>query len=148
MKITICGSIAFYDEMQKIKEKLNTLGHNVDLPPIEVEDDKGGMISVKKFYDIRKSSVGLNTEWVNKRKKEAMKKHFDKVAWADAVLILNYTKNDIPNYIGANTFLEIGVAFYLNKVIYLLNSIPETNYQEEVCGMDPIILNGDLSKIK
>ena len=41
-----------------------------------------------------------------------------------------------------------GHNFYLKKKIYLLNEIPELPYKEEILGMKPVILNGDLSKIK
>ena len=33
MKITICGSIAFFDEMLKVKEDLESRGHTVQIPP-------------------------------------------------------------------------------------------------------------------
>ena len=44
--------------------------------------------------------------------------------------------------------MEMGVAFYLHKKIFLLNPIPEISYREEILGMKPIIINGDLSLIK
>jgi len=37
MKITICGSIAFYKEMEEVKEQLEKLGHEVKLPPSQFE---------------------------------------------------------------------------------------------------------------
>jgi hypothetical protein len=73
--------------------------------------------------------------------------HFDKVEWSDAILVLNYCKNGVDNYIGANTLLEMGLAFHLNKNIYLLNEIPELSYKEEILGMFPIVINNDLAKI-
>ena len=76
-----------------------------------------------------------------------MRKHFDKVAWSDAILVLNYDKNKIEGYVGANTLMEMGLALHLNKRIYLLNPMPEISYKEEILGMKPIIINGDLSKI-
>ena len=63
-------------------------------------------------------------------------------------MIANYDKNNIKGYIGGNTLMEMGLAFFLKKKIYLLNEIPELSYKEEILGVLPIILNGDLSKIK
>ncbi|MDD5750580.1 MAG: hypothetical protein PHU56_02945 [Candidatus Pacebacteria bacterium] len=146
MKITICGSIAFFDEMTGVKKDLELLGHEVKLPPVEIPNEQGEMISIKEYYRQRKESK-TEIGWIWDRKEWAIRTHFDKVAWADVVLILNYTKNDIENYIGGNTFLEMGVAFYLKKPIYLLNPIPETSIKEEVLGMKAIVINGDLSKI-
>jgi len=146
MKITICGSIAFFDEMLDIKGKLEQLGNEVEMPPVEIEDGKGNLISIKEYYKIRKNTEG-NEEWVWDRKKWAMRKHFDKVSWSDAILVLNYDKNDIKGYVGGNTFLEMGLALHLGKKIYLLNSIPEMPHKEELLGMKPIVINKDLTKI-
>ncbi len=147
MNITICGSIAFYDEMLDIKKKLEQLGHQVKLPPFEVKDENGNMIPVKEYYSKRKAETN-DTSWIWDRKEEAMRLHFQKVEWGDAVLILNHDKNDIPNYVGANTLLEMGLAFHLNKKLFLLNDIPEISYKEEILGMKPIVINDDLTKIK
>jgi len=147
MNITICGSIAFYDKMLDIKKKLEQLDYQVKLPPFEVKDENGNMISVKEYYSKRKAEIN-DASWIWDRKEEAMRLHFQKVEWCDAVLILNYDKNDIPNYIGVNTLLEMGFAFHLNKKLFLLNEIPEISYKEEILGMKPIIINNDLTKIK
>lgn len=146
MKITICGSIAFYHEILKTKEELEKMGHEVKLPPSQLEDGNGNPISALQYYEIRKTSSG-NEAWVWDRKEWAMKKHFDKIVWSDAILVLNYDKNKIEGYVGANTLMEMGLALYLNKKIYLLNSIPEISYKEEILGAKPIIINGDLNKI-
>jgi len=147
MKITICGSIAFYEKMEEVKKELEKAGHIVDLPPLEIEDEKGNYISVQDYYKLRKSSRD-DAKWIWERKREAMKMHFDKIVWGDCILVLNYEKNDIKGYIGANTLMEMGLALHINKPIYLLNEIPQMNYREEILGMQPVILNGDLSKIK
>jgi len=147
MKVTICGSIAFYDEMLSIKEKLKEMEHEVELPPFEIKDDSGNMIPVKEYYQKRKSA-GENIQWIWDRKGEAITEHFNKVVWSDAILVLNYDKNNIKGYVGGNTLMEIGLAFFLKKKIYFLNQIPELPYKEEILGMRPIILNNDdLSKI-
>jgi hypothetical protein len=151
MKITLCGSIAFHDEMKELKTKLVALGHEVDLPPSEVPDENGTLIPVKKYYEIRKAAEkekGSDDSWIWDLKKVAMENHFAKVASADVILVTNFTKNNIPNYIGANTLLEMGLAFYLNKKIYLLNPIPEISYKEEILGMKPIVIVGNFSLIK
>lgn len=147
MNITICGSIAFYDGMLEVKKDLEQLGHQVKLPPFEIKDEEGNMIPIKEYYSRRKAETN-DTSWIWDRKEEAMKMHFQKVEWSEAVLILNYEKNNIPNYVGANTLLEMGLAFHLNKKLFLLNDIPEISYKEEILGMKPIVINNDLTKIK
>ena len=68
---------------------------------------------------------------------------------ADALLVANYDKHGIKNYIGGNSFLEMGFAHVLNQKLYLLNPVPEMpHYKTEIIAMRPTIINGDLSKIK
>ena len=74
--------------------------------------------------------------------------HFDKITWADVILVTNYDKNNITGYIGGNTLMEMGVAFFLNKPIYLLNQIPDMSYKEEVLGMKPVVIDGNFGLIK
>jgi hypothetical protein len=146
MKITICGSIAFQDEILSVKERLERLGHEVKIWPLKVKGEKGQLISVKEYYKIRRAANN-DEKWVWDRKAEAVMEHFDKVAWSDAILVANYDKNDVKGYIGGNTLMEMGLAFFLKKKIYLLNEVPELPYKEEILGVKPIILNGDLTKI-
>ena len=147
MKITICGSIAFVNEMLSIKKQLEELGHKVKMPPVEVKDGDGNLISAIEYYKLRKKTTGESKNWVWDRKEWAMKKHFDKVVWSDAIFVLNCDKNNIKGYVGANTFLEMGLAFHFGKKIYMMNSIPEISYKEELLGMKPIVIKGDLSKL-
>ena len=146
MKITLCGSIAFYPEMTEIKNKLETAGHEVKLPPTKIKDGKGNLITVEEYYEIRKSAPA-SEKWVWDQKSRSINEHFAKEEWADAILVTNFDKKNISGYIGGNTLMEMGVAFFLKKKIYLLNPIPELSYTEEILGMNPIIINGDISKI-
>ena len=147
MKITICGSIAFQDKILSVKEKLEKAGHEIGIWPSEVKGEDGQSIPVQEYYKIRRAAAN-NEKWVWDRKAEAILEHFEKVAWADAILVTNYDKNDIKGYIGGNTLMEMGLAFFLKKKIYLLNEIPELSYKEEILGLKPILLGGNLSKIK
>lgn len=146
MNITICGSIAFYEQMQAVKKQLEELGHTVLLPPTHVKDKDGNMITVAKYYEIRKAS-DANEEWIWVRKKEAILTHYKKIDESEAILVTNYDKNDVKGYIGTNTLMEMGVALYTNKKIFLLNNIPTCQATEEVKGMQPIVLRGDLHQI-
>lgn len=145
MKITICGSIAFIDKMVEIKKELETFGHEVCIPPQERINGDGATITSKEYYTIR-HMAGPEEAWVWDVKEKAILEHFEKVAWSDAILVVNYDKNAIPGYIGANTLIEMGLALYLKKRIYLLFQIPELSYTEEIRGMKPIVLDGRLDQ--
>ncbi|MBZ1348330.1 MAG: hypothetical protein KYQ20_00990 [Candidatus Nealsonbacteria bacterium] len=142
MKITICASAKFAKRMIETKKILERKGHEVLLPEM-AESFAAGKINLDNFK-------GGRTDANFKKKHDLVRKHFEEVAKGDAILVLNYDRDESnKNYIGGNTFAEMAIAFYLNKPIYLLNSVPEyVSYTEEIKSMDPIILNGDLSKIQ
>jgi hypothetical protein len=84
-----------------------------------------------------------------KRKTFLMKHHFKKIIDSDAILILNYEKKEVPGYIGGAVLMEMTVAFLNKKPIYILNPISEElNIKEEIFGLCPKFLNGDLNLIK
>jgi nucleoside 2-deoxyribosyltransferase len=121
MIITICASIKFYSQILEVKKLLEEMNHEVLIPPNRVKNDQGESISVLEYYQTRKNDVenNINKDWVWQRKREAIEWHFEKVHKADVILVLNYDKNGIANYVGGNTLMEMGVAFWLKKPIYL-----------------------------
>ncbi len=136
MKIVICGSMRFSKEMLEVKEKLIDIGHEVILPKHSEEYAKTGISDFE---------TGESTQ--NKIKNDLIRDYFKVINNSDAVLIVNQD-TDITNYIGGNSFLEMGFAHALNKKIFILNNIPEMSYTDEIVAMQVIALNGDLSRIK
>ncbi len=146
MKITLCGSTAFISEMEKVAKDLEALGHEVKFPPVRFMDGDGKEWQTKDYYVFKKTQPFKDESFL-KNHTERIGAHFEKVAWADAILVTNFDKNGIAGYIGPNTLMEMGVAFYLQKPIYLLNPIPEVAWKEEIIGMRPKVINGDLGFI-
>jgi hypothetical protein len=147
MTITICGSTAFIDEMLDLKRQLEALGHVAKTPPDQVPGPDGKLMYTRDYYKLKKDSHQDDKSWIWQDHSQRLYDHFDKVESADAILVANYDKNGIKNYIGANTLMEMGLAFHLRKPIYLLNPIPEISYKEEILGMKPIVINNDLTNI-
>ncbi len=137
MKITICGSMRLSKKMLQLKEQLTELGHFVVIPK-----------HTEEYATLNTSDHMHNESVKNKINQDLIRRYFGEIKDNDAILVLNDTLKDIPNYIGGNSFLEIGFAHVLNKKIYLLNPIPEISYSDEIVAMQPIILNGDLKLIK
>ncbi len=135
MIITICGSLKFYDEMLKARKELEKRGHKVLMP------------TKTQGVDYWEED---NTKRVEAKKKlELIRVHIDKIEKSDAILVLNIKKHDVENYIGANTFLEMGFAYYRKKKIFTLNPLPNQPYIiDELLTFDPIVINGDFDKIK
>ncbi len=127
----------FTEKMLETRDELIKLGHDAFVT------------------DLHKSLVGKTDEEKEKIKlhqkynMDAIREFWRAMQGADAVLVLNYEKNDIKNYIGGNTLMEIGFAHVLNQKIFLLNPIPEIPYYKtEIEAVKPVIINGDLSLIK
>jgi hypothetical protein len=64
------------------------------------------------------------------------------------VLILNYEKHGQANYIGGNVLMEMALAFYQKKPIFILNEAPEdSTFLEEILGVLPVFLHGKLENL-
>lgn len=78
---------------------------------------------------------------------EMIRRHLERIKKSDAILVVNETAKGVENYIGANSFLEMGIAFALGKPILLLNSVPQQVNRDELLGLNPRELRGDLNSI-
>lgn len=84
-----------------------------------------------------------------KRKNNYIKFWHDLIVSGDAIVVGNFDKNGIKNYIGGNTLMEIGFAHVNDKKVFLYNPISEeVSYVDEIKAMVDDVLNGDLTKIK
>ena len=143
MKIVICASIGFTPQIKEIADKLKTLGHETEIP-ITSQRILKGEFTLEEFL-MKKAKDGDG--FVRKIKEDVIRRYYQIINKADAVLVLNLDKNGIKDYIGGNTFLEMGFAHVLNKKIYLHHDIPSMLYTDEIKAMQPVIINGDLKKI-
>ncbi len=133
MKIAICGSMNFGKEMIELKTKLEQKGHNVVVPE-NTESYADGTSSVEDKWE--------------KIELDVFKTYFEKIKEQNAILVVNKDKNQIENYVGGNSLIEIAFAHILDKKIFLLNPIPKMSYSDEIEAMKPVILNGNLELIK
>jgi len=153
MKITVCGSIAFYSEIEKLKEELETRGHEVAIPRLDKIVPQYSNDRKINFMEYIENNGGIDAfppeDPIWTAKYDALNDHFRKIEWADAIIVANHKKRGVEGYIGGNTLIEIGLAFYLKKVIYILNPISsELSYKQEIYGMKPVLLDGDLNLIR
>ena len=134
----ICCSTAFYDKVEGISKFLSDRGDEVVYPngyldnAFELADDVSKEEYTKFFRDMFKESA-------------------DKIKNVDAIVVLNYNKVkngiELPNYIGASTFLEMYEAFMNGKKIFMINGFPDNMLLDEIKGFNPIILDGDINNI-
>ncbi len=140
MKITICGSVTFRREMVEARNKLNAMGH------------EGIICSVMEDLALGRNPALMKKIKENhaqaKRDHGFIKWYYESIVRSDAILVLNYDKNGIKNYIGGNTLMEMGFAHVHDKKIFLLNPVPEIGYKDEILAMEPVVLQGDFGHIR
>lgn len=139
MRIMIVGSMTSVKEMLSTKKKLETSGHIVNVPP-----DTELHLKSPNFINNFESNIR------HVRENNILRKCFNLIAGSDAILVLNHKKNNVDGYIGTSALMEIGIAYYLGKKIFLLNPIPsprDARWAHEIGAMAPKIIDGDLSKI-
>lgn len=136
MKIGIIGSMQHTERMLELRDKLIGLGHdayvtNLAAPFIGKTDEEKEAIKIEQ-----------------KNNQDAIREFWNLMQGGDAILVANFDKHGIANYIGGNAFLEMGFAHVLNQKIFLLNPIPEMPYYKtEIVAMKPTVINGDLGLI-
>jgi len=135
MKIALCSSASFYEHLNEIGDELETLGHDVTRPKFSGRDDEQ--------YANDGTSKYLNWH------KDLIDTHFKEIEQSDVVLIINDRKHGAGGYIGTNVMMEITVAYYLGKKIYILNAVPKDNpVFDEVSAIEATILNGNIGNFK
>ena len=140
--ITLCASAAFYEHLNKVADDLAEMGYTVLVPVSASEMRKTGE------YDVDKYKTWYDNKEDFHHKTNFLDRHIKEVEKADAILVINDQKKDIDGYIGFNVMIEMAVAYYLKKPIFVLNPVTDENAAyEEVVGMNCRVISGDLKQI-
>lgn len=136
MRIVVCASMTLSKRLVEIERELKSRGHAVILPKhthdYAILPDEG---------DMHRESAR------NKIDEDLIRGYFAKIDQNDCILVVNETRRGIENYIGGNSFLEMGFAHVLHKPIYILHPIPDMGYTDEIVAMRPTVINGDMERI-
>jgi hypothetical protein len=136
MKIGIAGSMQYTEKQIEIYEGLRALGHEVFMSKFAA--------SYAGKTDGEKEKIKLD----HKYNYDAIREFWEPMQDADALVVANFDKHGIKNYIGGNAFLEMGFAYVLGQKIYLMNPIPDMPYYgTEIIAMKPVVINCDLTKV-
>lgn len=136
MKIFVTASKQFYDRVTEIVSELEALGHEATAP--------NGFDEPEAENKMRELTNSEYQNW----KAEMIKEDGRIVKRNDAILVVNFKKKGVENYIGGSTFLEMFKAFDLGKKIFLYNEIPIGMLEDEIKGFGVVVINGDLSLIR
>lgn len=143
MKIVICASIEFTPTIKEVADALTVRGDEVEIP-LSSQRIINGDFTLEEFLNKKEQESDAD----QKIQDNVIKRYFNKIKEADAILVINREKRGIPNYIGGNTFLEMAFAHVLDKPIYLYNDMPDMPYTSELTAMQPIVIHRDVSKIQ
>lgn len=127
--ILICGSMQFYKEMKLYQKKINEMGYMCEIP--RDEGDLPDNITEEEFFEFKRRVSNAY-----------LKKIRDKST--AAILVFNTRKSNKDNYIGANTFVELAMAYTWGRKIYLLNDMYEP-YIDELKAWKVIPLKGNIN---
>ena len=127
-RLMICGSMRFYSEMKFCQEKLLKQGVEAIIP--KDEGDLPDNLNEHSFLQFKRK---VSNSYLKKIRDSS----------TAAILVFNEEKNGLKNYIGANTFVEIAMAFAWNRQIFLLNDIYEP-FQDELLAWECKCLKGNL----
>ncbi|MBL7160569.1 MAG: hypothetical protein ISS93_01820 [Candidatus Aenigmarchaeota archaeon] len=136
MKIFIAGSMHFAKEMLEAQKLLNGLGFE-------------SMIPADTHECVDRPELNMDAEHCFNT--DIMRSCMEMQEKCNAILVLNYPRDGIDGYIGASSLMELYLAYYLKQKIFLLHTPPPKDIarsSHEVMHMKPIILNGDISRIK
>jgi hypothetical protein len=103
----------------EIEAKLKKLGFRVKIPKIARTMKKTNNFDVAHY----KTWYGDPKDY--RKKTRLMKLHFKKVVESDGILITNFDKNGLLGYIGGNVLMEMTLAFYYHKPIFIYNPIAD-----------------------
>lgn len=140
--ITICCSASFFRQALDVQRELQERGFKVRIPYTANLMQKSGDFNVGHYKTWYKNPRDYT------KKARVIRQHFKEVVECDSILMLNYEKKGMQGYIGGNGLMEMALAFHLRKPIYILNPVFESSpLYEEIMGMAPVFLYGDLEKL-
>lgn len=97
MKIAICGSIVFSEQMGEVAKKLESRGYEVHLPFYTSKFLKGEINHEESLRE--KEQIG-DEKLRERLGEDLIKRYYELINESDAILVLNLDKKGIKNYIG------------------------------------------------
>jgi hypothetical protein len=130
-RVVICGSMTHYRSMLRYRDQL--LKHGIPTIVPSDESKEAAELSFSQFQNF---------------KRVVSRKYLEEIRRTTTfgILVVNEPKRGISNYIGANSFAEIAVAFTHHKRIFLLHDLYDT-YVDELLAWRVVPLHGNIGKL-
>jgi hypothetical protein len=139
LKVTISASLDFTYKINDVNSVLMGKGFDTFIPETARKIIEGQFI----YEDIMKEKKQgrLSNRIIEQN---TLITYYNFIKASDCLLVLNYEKNGIANYIGGQVLIEMGFAYILQKPIFILNNIPQMTYMDVIEAMQPITLDGEI----
>ena len=122
--IVLCGSMHHMKSMQAFRISFESQGFEAILPQ---EKDIDAITDTSAFPDVGSTKLAGNF----------IHKHIQRIKDADAIFVVNPTRQDITGYIGGNTFGKLFAALTLGvPVYYAYQPSRFLPYSSEIYGME------------
>lgn len=136
--IFLAASMNFYPELVKIEKQLIDKGFTVIIPVSAQMMKETNDFEVAHFK-------GVQTK---EQRQKYIQTNFKNIEKSDSILIINNEKHGVQGYIGPNVLMEIGLAFYLQKNIYIWNQVEaNASCKEELDTFGVKYINQDVTNI-
>lgn len=130
-RIVVCGSMSFYPEMLALQSQLQSREVSVLTPDSDnALHDAGSGVEAER--------IKRRLSWAHIRRVKSPKTF--------GLLVVNYDKHQIQNYIGPSTFAEIAIGAALSKRIFLLQGAPYV-YEDVLESWGALCLMGNLTPL-
>jgi len=138
--VTICASASFYPQIIELSYAIEAMGIRPVLPSTAEKMKHNGKENIEAVTDWSASPAGYHGKAL------LIREHFGEIIGSDAILVANYEKHGMADYIGPNVLMEMAVAFERRKPIFILNECPEVSpFKDEILGLEPVFMAGNLA---
>jgi len=120
------------DGMKNAAKILESAGYEVEIP-----NPREGEVDYHTLPAAERATL----------KNRLIREHLDHITNSDAIFVYNEVKRDVEGYIGGSALMEMAFAFAQGIEIFLLRPAPDLSYADEIEGMEPIVINGDITAI-
>lgn len=128
--ILVCGSMSHYKAMVYCSKRLTQ--YEI---PTHVPENEQAIAELPKKLSLEEKNQ-LSRKWLKNITSSS----------TYGILVVNEAKGDVENYIGANTFAEIVIAFNASKRIFLLHNLYPP-FADELLAWNALPLFGNLENL-
>jgi hypothetical protein len=133
VKVAVCGSMAFIDEMEALAAALRVRGEVVHTPVRDEKDFDGDRLALGEAAD---------------RKRHYLTGYLEVIRAVDVVLIANFERNGVEGYVGPNALVEAAFGHALGKRVVLLNRPGRQPCRVEILAMMTGCLDGEIDRLR